>query len=308
MTPGSRTGRGRCAFVLVMLLGCCFDTGHAQDPMFTFTLLPAGDPESRPPRAASINLSGAIVGNHLDVERSHGVYMEGCCAGEYATIQHPKGVHTQTTGINDHGSIVGYYGNKLSGPAIEHGYLLENGEFTTIDYPGALSTRIAGINNAGEIVGYAKSPHAGFLYKDGEFIEIVCPAGGRTYPLAINNKHEIVGRCVPDHLFLWSGGEISILDFDAPVSHASIAPRGINDRGDIVGSYYADDEATGRPKSIGFILTGARTNPVFRTLYPGSGTVITGINNDGKIVGYMATGSFLATEMGTGSGFPVSHP
>jgi hypothetical protein len=54
--------------------------------------------------------------------------------------------------INDHGQIVGIYGDSQNMP---HSFLLDDGRFTTFEvpFPGVVITDVSGINNRGQIVG-----------------------------------------------------------------------------------------------------------------------------------------------------------
>ena len=112
--------------------------------------------------------------------------------------------------------------------------------YITIEVPGSLSTEIYGINNDGHIVG---------LYNDAE-----------TVP----------------HNFVYNGIDFTTIqvpgtDLDQTIVH------GINDLGQIVGSYWNNS------KKYGFIYDGSTYTTVE---VPGSlGTEIYGINNDGHIVG-----------------------
>ena len=78
----------------------------------------------------------------------------------YTTLNVPGASATSAYGINNAGTIVGFYGD-ASG---EHGYSLSNGTYTTLNVPGSTQTLAWGINDAGTIVGYddASGQH-GFL-------------------------------------------------------------------------------------------------------------------------------------------------
>jgi len=277
---------------LITLLACIVHPGSAQAPIFTFTLIPYGTPDVTSLLAAAINASGDVVGSLRNAAGSHGFLLKRCCSTGPIIIDHPDGANFTLTGINDHGQIVGYYRKEESRPAIEasHAFLLERGVFTTIAYPRSRQTRIYGINNAGVMVGRAVRPGGGFLYSQGEFTPIECPDGSRANPRGINNKQQVAGFCGRNSIFFWEGGQTWILEFDSPPSRTAIVASGINDNGDIAGHYFIDNR-----ERRGFLLTGAPENPVFTTVHPGPSAVVGDINNNGQIVGFMASGSFVGT-------------
>jgi uncharacterized membrane protein len=88
---------------------------------------------------------------------------------------------TLANGINDHGEIVGIYGNSSRGGA--SGFLYSRGKFTSLDHPEAGSlTSANGIDNRGEIVGDffdTSSKVRGFILTAGHFVTIDVP-GGKT--------------------------------------------------------------------------------------------------------------------------------
>src|SRR5260370_8592662 len=56
----------------------------------------------------------------------------------------------QATGINDKGSISGFY---IDSTGKNHGFLISKGEFRTLDFPGSTLTQAFGLNNHDEVVG-----------------------------------------------------------------------------------------------------------------------------------------------------------
>jgi probable HAF family extracellular repeat protein len=156
--------------------------------------------------------------------------------------------------------------------------------FTTLDGTGN------GINDSGEIVG--TNAVGGFLYIDGTYTTISDPEAAplNTNPLGINNEGDIVGsytNSTGQHGFLDIGGIYTTIDFGT----ASTIAAGINDLGQIVGSY--DAQGAGGATADGFLYSGG----IFTTLaIPGAiFTVPTGINDLGQIVGhYILPGSNFA--------------
>jgi probable HAF family extracellular repeat protein len=62
---------------------------------------------------------------------------------------------TQTTGVNDSGTVVGWYRNNQG---LLHAYWYENGTYTLFDIPGAQQTALLGIDDQGDMAGEWCSP------------------------------------------------------------------------------------------------------------------------------------------------------
>ena len=115
-------------------------------------------------------------------------------AFKFVTIDFPKAVATNSTGINARGDIVGNY-RDASG--VTHGFLLAEGIFSTIDFPNATLTSARAINARGDIVGRVLGPSGdehGFLLRDGNFTQIDFPGASATTARGINNDGDITGR------------------------------------------------------------------------------------------------------------------
>src|SRR5262249_52379714 len=194
--------------------------------------------------------------------------------------------------INERGDVVGAYVDDLG---VRHGFLLSNDVASNIDFPGATRSDAFGINNSGAIVGdffdAAGTVH-GFVLQDGALRQLDFPGAADTQALSINNAGDIVGAWDTDpntrgHGFLLTreGRFISIDDPDAaPQSTSAI---GINDRGQIVGSY-----EDGFGVTHGFVLAGGSFTSVN---FPGADlTSCRAINNQGEIVGNYFIGDIVA--------------
>jgi len=223
--------------------------------------------------ATGINDRGQIVGSYMDRNSQlHGFLLD---RGNLSTIDLPGVSGTGVTGINDRGQIVGSY---MDSSGQFHGFFLtslcqkakdwkrkkkgdekvdlDRDNFSTIDFPGSLCTGATGINDQGQIVGYYVDNGGQF---HGFFLEIPIPRD--------KEKDEEVDL---------DRDSFSTIDFPGALSTGAI---GINDRGQIVGSYV---DSSGQ--FHGFLL--ARGN--FSTIdFPGAlTTVATGINDRGRIVGH----------------------
>jgi probable HAF family extracellular repeat protein len=60
----------------------------------------------------------------------------------FTSIDVPDAQQTMAFGINDHGQIVGTWGDAVR----VHGFLLDHGTFTTIDVPDSTNVNVFGIN------------------------------------------------------------------------------------------------------------------------------------------------------------------
>jgi probable HAF family extracellular repeat protein len=291
-------------FVLLAVSYLCSSLSPVDAASYTFT--PLDVPGATRTLAFSINDVGQIVGFYEGSSGQHGfLYVDGM----FTTLSDVPGAvgRTMAFGLNNSGQIVGSYSFQSGG---SHGFLYDNGGFTTLDVPlsGANNTGARGINDVGEIVGnYGDSSgQHGFLYAAGVFTALDMPGAGTgtTRVLGINNSGQIVGIYADhtpqsaggprDHGFLYLDGVFTTLS-DVPFAGAvNTSPTGINDRGQIVGTYYNTLEDR---THIFLYDTG-----VFTTLdIPGVATATPfDINNRGQIVGFYTDSSggthgFLAT-------------
>jgi uncharacterized membrane protein len=186
--------------------------------------------------------------------------------------------------VNDAGDIVGGY---IGDDGNEHGFILRHSTLVTLDVPfaGSAGTQLDGINNSGIIAGVwvdeAFTAH-GFIYERGNFAHLDYPGALDTFPYGINSRGDIVGNWDTDqstvgHGFVVSGGRIFSIDVPGAVPDGTAA-TGINDSGEIVGSFIGEDG-----NSHGFLAEGAS----FTTLdcAEAANTSVWGINSAGQIAG-----------------------
>jgi hypothetical protein len=212
------------------------------------------------------------------------------------------GAPTYAIGINNGGTVVGYY----EGTDGIHGFSYNGTTYTTLHKPGASSTLAYGINNGGTIVGrYADATGwHGFSLSGGTYTTIDYLGASRTdaYGMnGINNSGTIVGAYsdagsndtvpIATHGYSLSGGTYTALNYSS-ASVTFTSASGINDAGTIVGQYY---DATG---AHGFSLSGGAYTSLDCPGYLGITNVVR-INNSGTIVGY--TGGLAG-----GTGFTLS--
>jgi len=205
----------------------------------------------------------------------------------FIQIDVPGASSTGANGINDAGQIVGGFGSRTGG---SHSFLYSGGSFAQIDVPGAVGTGANGINNAGQIVGIfgnSTGGDHGFLYSGGSFTQIDVPGALGTFAYGINDAGQIVGGFYDGtgtHGLLYSGGNFTQIDVPGATS-----AYGMNDAGPLVGVVY--------PGEHGFLYSGGSFTQID---VPGaSGTLPSGINDAGQIVGFFQNSAgghgFVAT-------------
>ena len=232
---------------------------------------------------AGINNSGEIAGTmSLPGQGTVGFIYD---SGITTTFQFPgslPGTSTYFAGINDSGQVAGFYLNGFEPGTPYQAFLFQSGAFTPLNLP-AFNTAISGINNAGQIVGTYTTNS---LYDYQGFVASTATGSFSTIPFlpgGISNSGEIVGFSstlagvvgVVD-----SGGTIS--SFGIPGA-AYIYPTGINASGQIIGGYGLPGETV----EHGFLFSNNTFTTIDYQAYQVSGnTVLTGINDNGEIVGY----------------------
>ena len=102
---------------------------------------------------AKINNWGTIAGHYSGSSgTTHG--FKRWSSGQAIALDFPGAMETFPLGINDHGTIVGWYRNTPPPNEHQHGFTDHNGQWTKLDYPSStLQTTLTGIDNAGVIIG-----------------------------------------------------------------------------------------------------------------------------------------------------------
>jgi probable HAF family extracellular repeat protein len=203
-------------------------------------------------------------------------------------------VQTSPSGISNSGEIVGsYYDPKVG---IGFGFTDIGGVFTTLSVPGALFTQVNAINGSGQLIvgAYTDANFVGHGFFDagGSFFTLDDPNGipGATQATGVNDSGDIVGfyedASGQTHGYLYSGGVFTPLDDPAASGTGPFGipngtnPLGINDAGQIVGTY--DLGAYGFIYSGGSFTTVTDSNPNG----PSAQAIIPhGINSTGLIIG-----------------------
>lgn len=214
------------------------------------------------------------------------VFGTSAFAGPYTftTIIDPADTNfTQLLGINDSGTIAGYFGDGTIVP--NNGFTLTlPGSFTAENFPGSVQTQVVGINGSGETVGFfidAGGVTHGFTDVGGTFTGVSDPSAvGVTQLLGINSAGEAAGYYTNAgglfEPFTWESG-MGFTAITVP-GFVSAQATGVNNAGDVVGF-----NMTSGTTSDGFLDIGG----VFTMLdFPGAPfTQALGINNNGLVVG-----------------------
>jgi len=127
---------------------------------------------------ARVNNWGTVVGYYLGSGgANHG--FKRWSTGKAIALNFPGASETFPLGINDHGTIVGWYSNTLAPHEQRHGFIYHSGQWAKLDYPSStLQTALAGIDNAGVIIGSTIAGsflHASFIYENGAFKNVAPP-------------------------------------------------------------------------------------------------------------------------------------
>ena len=186
------------------------------------------------------------------------------------------------TAVNGNGNnaIVGEFDDTAGNT---HGFVLRGGAYTPIDVPGAISgcsipahpapcyTTVNGINESGRLVGIYQDQagqfHAFFFSCtagdlsacSGNSFTTLDPAGA-IYSQGgfINSQGQVVGSYITSdqkwHGFIWQSGSF-ISPINVPNDHPELGTVlfGINDRGQIVGSY-VDMGPPPQPRTTAFVM------------------------------------------------------
>jgi hypothetical protein len=145
-----------------------------------------------------INRWGTIVGMYRDSSGTmHG--FKRFSNGQAVALNYPGSAETVANGINDNGTIVGYYSKQLAPNEWKHGFIYNNGSWASLSYPDSkIQTTLQGISNANLIVAttnQGSNALNSYIYVNGTFKKIVMPnTTVPTYAFGISaNKGLITG-------------------------------------------------------------------------------------------------------------------
>jgi probable HAF family extracellular repeat protein len=252
---------------------------------YSYTTLPPPDSSTQNAYGYGINDKGDVVGSYLTFSGLPSLSGFVLSNGMYTTIDNGPFLATFLTGINNAGSMAGYYVVPIPDHELVLGFKVTGGTTAPVVVPGAIATMAFGINSLGEIAGsYEDSNHNkhGFLLNGSTYTQIDNPSAGVrgvTNVFGINDKGDIVGTYSSNNGqgggFVLSGGKYTTISFPDSV-YTKVT--GINQSGQIVG-YYVD--AAGIENGFLYNDGGYTTVDV-----PGANlTDLYGINGQGEIVG-----------------------
>jgi hypothetical protein len=198
-------------------------------------------------RIGGINAAGTVAGTYIaTIDVAHGFIRTS--DGTFQTIDLPQaGTEsdrgTFVTGINDAGTVVGYYGDQDRLNFGFHGFVrAADGSVTTFDFrktdpKNNLQTLPNCINKSGAVAGgYGIETNSFSGWSYGSFGRL--PGGARFLiggnVVAMNNARSTVGN-IMQHGFLRTANGLYI-QFDPDGSHDT-EPKSINTAGTIVGNY-----------------------------------------------------------------------
>jgi uncharacterized membrane protein len=194
--------------------------------------------------AYGVNASGQIVGAYGpgEAEGRHGFLLN---AGTFASIDVPRGSDTVARGLNNFGQIVGDY---LGEDGQRHGFLMTGGQFRAVQVRESGPVSVTGINDAGQILGTVGAPSGtkGFLISGDAYALVQFPNNTFTETMGLNDLGDVVGKIdaaqAPFRAFRRTGTAYTLISL--PMSVSALDGRGINDLGQVVGSFVDND---GRP-------------------------------------------------------------
>jgi uncharacterized membrane protein len=206
-----------------------------------------------------INDAGHMVGGVSEILPRGPYHATLFADGSWSLYDFP-GNETDGRAINSFGHIAGIYNAGFGTP--DHGFLKVGDEYTSIDFPGASITYVFGLNDAGYVTGTYRDALGllrGFVYLNGAYSTLAYPGATETYIGGINNANAMVGWKV-------EGGKVNSFVFSGQSYRPVIVPfataantkaRGINDLGQVVGTYTSTD----CPVGCAFLATPSPSAP-----------------------------------------------
>jgi hypothetical protein len=194
--------------------------------------------------AFGVNNGGLIVGAYGPEAESgrHGFLLNG---RSFSSMDVPGSLDTVARGINNRGQIVGDY---VGADGVRHGFLLSGGAYSTVELPDIAGASARGINDSGQIAGLSGLGvnAIGFVFSSGSYTKLEIAGSSYTIANALNNLGDVAGQVngpqPPFRAFRRNGASFSILN--VPGFPVSWDARGINDLGQITGSFMDSDGKT----------------------------------------------------------------
>jgi probable HAF family extracellular repeat protein len=227
------------------------------------------------------------------------ILLPALCTGASYTITDlgtVSGYAAQTvpSAINDAGQVVGTAHATTDPSSPIHAFLYSSGAIHDLGTLGGANSGALGLNNSGQITGYADLPNSGgqagptqaFLVTGGIMQTLgSLVIGDDSHGAGINSLGQVVGDSAAvvnnqsaKDVFLYSGGVMNDLGNLNSPGTLPTSPHGINDSGQITGTYV---QADGHTRA--FIYTGG----VLQSLgtLGGNNSSASAISNSGQAVG-----------------------
>ena len=177
-----------------------------------------------------------------DPNGAHGFVLHG---KRYKQVDFPGSAHSGFLGVNEAGDVTGSY--DLGDINTGIGFFTKNGKFVSFEVPGS-APQMTGphrINDSGQVTGFfwtasTSASHMPSSSSEGCLPTRWTPGATITGFFGINERGDAVGGCTcidgKSHGLLFWGGVFTLINYPGA---AHTRPRGINDRGQIVGFYDA---------------------------------------------------------------------
>lgn len=248
-----------------------------------------------------INDSGVIAGYFGSGAAGHpnkGYWLSAPYSqGNFKAENFPGSAQTQVIGVNNSDVTVGFFSQQnASNPADDNnfGFVDIRGHFTRVEFPTRDNAKppinqLLGVNNTGWAVGFyndSKGNAHGYAYNiyDHQFKPVTVKGATSLTAAAVNDSSTITGFMTNsagtvEGFVKWVNGKTVAL---AVPGASSTNPTGINDKGEVVGTYTVG--TGGNAVTHGFTWLNGKWTTVN---YPSaSSTSINGVNNEGDVVGF----------------------
>jgi uncharacterized membrane protein len=205
----------------------------------------------------------------------------------YMLFDPPDSQLTTATGINQAGTVTGYY---VDAKNKNHSFVRSaDGVITEFDPPGFIHSFAYAINSSGMIAGSgtlrqgsSTSDHGFVRNSAGHFTLIDFPGAGFTQVQSMNDNGDVTGFYTFAGLYhgFVRDAAGNFVSFDIPAPSDAVFPFSINSAGVVVG-YYTDTFLSDHA----FVRDGANNVTIFDVLDSIPGTRAYAINSDGDVTG-----------------------
>jgi probable HAF family extracellular repeat protein len=230
----------------------------------------------------AINNAGVVVGNGSASPFNFGSAFVDAPGGSMQFFNPFGGLHSQATGINDSGQIVGWGDANRS-------FLRSGSTVTDLGSLGGTFSEANAINNGGGIAGVSSLADEnvlhGYVYMNGKMTDLGTLGGNYSWATGINDNGLVVGNSSYDplsdnfHAFMYSYGVMTDL---GALNGGQSEALGVNNLGQVVGRSYGSVFSDRH----GFLFTGGVMTDLNSLIDPASGWTIleaADINNNGQI-------------------------